>query len=163
MLWGAVFVPGRDEAAVRAEDLTGPGYELLRFFRQKVEQDNRRVTASFHGLGTPTPVFPAALGCTLIAGKTETDLRAEATDLSSAPPPSDPEALWPEGERVDTPAQDVDLPALDAGIEAAFAEPDPAHPRNTRALVVVHRGRMIAERYAPGFDARMPLIGWGAT
>jgi CubicO group peptidase (beta-lactamase class C family) len=114
-------------------------------------------------LASQTAVFRDGLGCTLIDGKTETDLRAEATGLSSAPPPSDPEALWPEGERVDTPAQDVDMAALNAGVEAAFAEPDPAHPRNTRALVVVHRGRMVAERYAPGFDATMPLIGWSMT
>jgi hypothetical protein len=32
-----------------------------------------------------------------------------------------------------------------------------------RALVVVHRGRIVAERYAPGFDATMPLIGWSMT
>jgi len=165
MLCGAVFVSGRDEAAVRAEDLTGPGYELLRFFRQKVEQDNRRVTASFYGLASQTAIFRDGLGCTLIDGKTETDLRAEATGLSSAPPPSDPEALWPEGERVDLTAlaEGVDATKLNAGIEAAFAEPDPAHPRNTRALVVVHRGRIVAERYAPGFDAAMPLIGWSMT
>ena len=163
ILCGGVLVSGRDEAAVRAEDLTGPGYELLRFFRRKVEPDNRRVTASFHGWATQTAVFRDGLGCTLIDGRREDDLRAEAAGLSYTPPPSNSETLWPEGERIDTPAQDVDLPALNAGIEAAFAEPDPAYPRNTRTLVVVHRGRMIAERYAPGFDARMPLIGWSMT
>ncbi len=55
------------------------------------------------------------------------------------------------------------MPALDAAVAAAFAEPDPAHPRNTRALVVVHRGRIVAERYAPGFDQTMPLIGWSMS
>lgn len=161
ILCAGVFVSGRGEAAVRAEDLTGPGYELLRFFRQEVERDERRVTASLHGFAAQTAIFRDGLGCTLIDGRTEDELRAEAAGLLSAPPA--PEALWPEGERVDRPAQDVDLPALDAGIEAAFAEPDPAHPRNTRALVVVHRGRIVAERYAPGFDATMPLIGWSMT
>jgi CubicO group peptidase (beta-lactamase class C family) len=165
ILCGGVFVSGRDEAAVRAADLSGPGYELLRFFRQKVERNERRVTASLYGLASQTAVFRDGLGCTLIDGKTEDDLRAEAAGLFSAPPPSDPEALWPEGERVDldAPSQNADLPALNAGVEAAFAEPDPAHPRNTRALVVVHGGRIVAERYAPGFDATMPLIGWSMT
>ncbi len=50
ILCGAVFVSGRDEAAVKAEDLSGPGYELLRFFRQRVERDKKRVIASAYGL-----------------------------------------------------------------------------------------------------------------
>jgi CubicO group peptidase (beta-lactamase class C family) len=54
----------------------------------------------------------------------------------------------------------VDAAKLEAGVKAVFAEPDPAHPRRTRALVVVHGGRIIAERYAPGVDAAMPLLGW---
>jgi CubicO group peptidase (beta-lactamase class C family) len=29
--------------------------------------------------------------------------------------------------------------------------------------VVVHRGRIAAERYAPGFNAAMPLIGWSIS
>jgi CubicO group peptidase (beta-lactamase class C family) len=59
--------------------------------------------------------------------------------------------------------QGVDATKLDAAVEAAFAEPDPAHRRNTRALVVVHGGRIVVERYAPGFDAKMPLLGWSMT
>src|SRR3990172_4912504 len=91
ILCGGVFVSERDEAAVRAEDLSGPGYELLRFFRQKVERDERRVTASLYGLASQTAVFRDGLGCTLIDGKTEDNLRAEAAGLFSAPARSDPE------------------------------------------------------------------------
>jgi CubicO group peptidase (beta-lactamase class C family) len=54
----------------------------------------------------------------------------------------------------------VDAAKLRAAVNAAFAEPDPSKPRRTRALIVVHGGRIVAERYAPGFDASMPLAGW---
>jgi CubicO group peptidase (beta-lactamase class C family) len=57
----------------------------------------------------------------------------------------------------------VDGAALAQAIDAAFSEPDPAHPRRTRALVVAHGGRIVAERYAKGFDANMPLIGWSMS
>ena len=30
-------------------------------------------------------------------------------------------------------------------------------------MVVVHRGQLIAERYAPGFDASTRLLGWSMT
>ena len=80
-------------------------------------------------------------------------------------PGGDPEAPWPRGEQVDLTSlgQGVDATKLDAAVEAAFAEPASAHRRNTRALVVVHGGRIVVERYAPGFDAKMPLLGWSMT
>ena len=164
ILCGGVFVSGRAPDDVGAEDLSGPGYELLRFFRRTVERETKRVTASFYGLAAQTAIHRDGLGCTLIDGRSEEALRAEAPALTASPP-ADPEALWPEGERVDLTAltEGVDKAALDAALEAAFAEPDHAHPRNTRTLVVVHRGRIVAERYAPGFGVAMPLVGWSMT
>jgi CubicO group peptidase (beta-lactamase class C family) len=162
ILCGAVFVSARAPQAVEAEDLTGPGFELLRYFDKQVEPTGKRVTASFHGLAAQTATFRDGFGCTRIDG--------DVTDLATVPylsplPPADPEALWPEGERVDLDAlgQGIDQAQLDAAVAAAFAEPDPAHPRNTRALVVVHGGRIVAERYAPGFNKTMPLIAWSVT
>ena len=165
ILCGGVFVSGRDEGSVRASDLSGPGYELLRFFQENVEANEKRVTASLFGLASQTAIFREGLGCTLLNGKSEEDLRRETSDLFSPLPTADTGALWPQGERVDFTSQDegVDTAKLNAAVDAAFAEPDPTHPRNTRALVVVHRGRIVAERYAQGFDARMPLIGWSMT
>jgi hypothetical protein len=155
-----VFVSGRDPAAVEAGDLSGPGFELLRYFDKRVERDDQRVTASFHGLASQTAIFRDGFGCTRIDGGTELDAPA----LSPMPPP-DPATLWPEGERVELEVwgEGIDRPALDAAVASAFTEPDPAHPRNTRALVVVHRGRIVAERYAPGFDQNVPLIAWSMT
>ena len=160
ILCGAVFVSGRDPAAVEAEDLSGPGFELLRYFDKRVERDDQRVTASFHGLASQTAVLRDGFGCTRIDGGTELD----TPTLSPLPPP-DPAAQWPEGERVDleVAGEGIDRAALDAAVASAFAEPDPAHPRNTRALVVVHGGRVVAERYAPGFNHDTKLIAWSMT
>ncbi len=165
MLCSGVFVSRREPQNLLDEDLTGPGYELLNYFDAKLEPEAKRVTASFHGLAQQTAIYRQGLGCTLIDGRTEEILRAEASDLFAPEPPYDRDALWPVGERVDLTARGtgVDGAALDAAVTAAFAEPESAHPRRTRALVVVHEGRIVAERYAPGFDAAMPLIGWSMT
>ena len=163
ILCGGVFVSGRDPQHVLAEDLRGPGYERLRFFRSGVDRENTRVTASLYGLAGQTAIFREGLGCTLIDGRTEAELRADSDGLFPTPDTTSSEALWPEGERVEIGSLDGVSGEVEKAIDAIFAEPDPSRPRNTRALVVVHRGRIVAERYAPGFDAFMPLLGWSMT
>jgi CubicO group peptidase (beta-lactamase class C family) len=164
MLCSALFVSHREESDA-AKDLTGPGYELLSLFWNTVDVEKKRVTSSIPGFTSQTAIFRDGLGCTLLDGKGEEELRAEAAGLFPSPASSENDALWPEGERVDlgVPVEGVDRPALDKAVDAAFAEPDPLHPRRTRALVVVHHGRIVAERYAQGFDAAMPLMGWSVT
>jgi CubicO group peptidase (beta-lactamase class C family) len=164
-LCGDVFISKRDPDAVLAEDLSGTGYELLRFFQSSVDRERRLVTASAFGVGRQISVFREGLGCTHVVGKSESELRDETANLFATTPAPDLHALWPEGERVDLEAlpKGVDGPALERAMDAAFAEPDPAHPRHTRALVVVYQGRIVAERYAPRFDAAMPLLGWSLS
>ncbi|MEM1231061.1 MAG: serine hydrolase [Pseudomonadota bacterium] len=47
--------------------------------------------------------------------------------------------------------------AIEAALDRAFG--GPPH-RNTLAVAVLHKGRLIAERYAPGVTAVTPLPGW---
>jgi len=163
MMCNAVFVSGRTPQDVKTTDFAAPGYELLGFFGETVEREQKRVTASAYGLAPRTAIYREGFGCTLLDGRSEQELRAEVPALD-AKPLADPQAFWPQGVRADPAlSEGVDKSSLDAAIAAAFAEPDPERPRNTRALVVVYRGRLVAERYAPGFDAAMPLIGWSMT
>jgi len=163
-LCAGVFVSKRDPAGIRAEELSGPRYELLRFFQPRIDRTQETVSASLHGFAERTSIYREGLGCTLVVGKTADQLRAEAANLFPPPPPLDRDALWPKGERVDlTLPEGVDRQALDEAMANIFAEPDPARPRRTRALIVVHRGRIVVERYAEGFDAEMPLVGWSLS
>jgi CubicO group peptidase (beta-lactamase class C family) len=159
-LCSGVFVSHRTQKDLDV-DLSGPGYELSVLFQPSVQQEGKRVTASAFGVGTQTAIFRDGLGCTLVDGRTEDDLRAQSPGLPPMPA-SNQDALWPEGERVDLEAipPGVDRAALEAGMKAACAEPDEKRPRRTRALVVVYDGRIVAECYGSGFDAKTPLLGW---
>jgi CubicO group peptidase (beta-lactamase class C family) len=64
------------------------------------------------------------------------------------------DALWPEGEGIDNPA--------DGKIAALLADAGVAGPA-MRAIVVVRNGRIVTEAYGPGFSAKTPLIGWSMT
>lgn len=55
-----------------------------------------------------------------------------------------------------------DTHALEAAIDQAFAEPE-GGGRNTLAVVVLHEGRLVAERYGDGVTPATPLHGWSMT
>jgi CubicO group peptidase (beta-lactamase class C family) len=48
-------------------------------------------------------------------------------------------------------------------LDDAFFEKDPERPLNTLAIIVVYDGKIIEERYAPGFDKNSKLMGWSMT
>src|SRR5262249_24542776 len=52
---------------------------------------------------------------------------------------------------------------LSEALDHAFAESDSGPRRFTKAVVVLHRGRLVGERYAPGVTPPTPLIGWSMT
>lgn len=54
-------------------------------------------------------------------------------------------------------------PRLRAALDRAFAEPAEPPFRRTKAVVVVHDGRVIAERYATGYGIDTPILGNSLT
>jgi CubicO group peptidase (beta-lactamase class C family) len=92
-------------------------------------------------------------GCTL--AKDRPDL-GEATGIESGANPF-----------TDAPAPDPAAnPDVEAAIDRAFgADLDPvvAEALGTRAVVVVKDGELVAERYADGFDADTPQLGWSMS
>ncbi|MFC1823228.1 serine hydrolase domain-containing protein [Thermodesulfobacteriota bacterium] len=57
----------------------------------------------------------------------------------------------------------VDADRLKSAVDDAFREPGPERKRNTRAILVVYDGKLVAERYASGFNKDMPLLGWSMS
>jgi len=55
----------------------------------------------------------------------------------------------------------IDTAALRVAVGKAFGEG--SGETGTRAVIVVYHGRIVAERYAPGFDRRTRLAGWSMT
>lgn len=67
-----------------------------------------------------------------------------------------PTSVWPEG----APDTDVDVAKVRAAADVAFQTPTPASHGETLALLAVHRGRLVFERYAPGKDATDTFPSW---
>jgi CubicO group peptidase (beta-lactamase class C family) len=148
-----VFIAGRDPAEVLKVDVQAPGHPVLTLVSTKVDREARSVTASLLGLfGASTAAARDGLGCASVPGGDVAALAASPLPALAPAAPSD--ALWPEGGRV-APSQD---PALAAILDdAALTGP------GMRAVVVVHNGRIVGERYGAGFSADTPLLGWSMS
>lgn len=162
----ALFVSGRTLESVRAEELapTRPLEALIApLLRFDVDPETATVTCTL-GRAKATAVRTAGCGCALLpAGADVAALRRRgATDDRVQPTAAAID--WPRGDRMpDARPNGIDLAAVGRAVDAAFAEPHPDKRVHTRAVVVLHRGRLVAERYADGYDAAMPLPGWSMT
>lgn len=74
---------------------------------------------------------------------------------SAAPPPVSPVALAAIAKQPGVPRE-----ALARAVDALFADDGTGE---TRALLVLRGGEIVAERYGPGFTRGTPLIGWSMS
>jgi CubicO group peptidase (beta-lactamase class C family) len=152
-----VFISGRDPDHVIDQELPKAS-----FVSYSVDHAAQTVSAHAFGLRRKTAVYRPGLGCALALEVEPAALRAQGFDPPAPAPSEDP---WPAGNGPDPrpDPHDLDRPALNAAVAEQFDDANHDPPFNTRAIVVVHRGRIVAEHYAPGFDAQMPLLGWSMT
>ncbi|RDS79658.1 class C beta-lactamase-related serine hydrolase [Dyella monticola] len=149
-LCAAAFVSHVDPDRVYAEEQRPLMGGIAWAVRYTVDRSHDEVRSSVLGLFGGLSRYREGLGCVLLLGD---DLAAQAEELTQDPTP---DAFGP---RVVAPAD----PALEAALTLAFAEPDPSHPRSTKAVVVLHDGQLIAERYAPGYGPETPIWAHSIT
>lgn len=157
------FVSGREPEHIEENDLSfDPAFGL---FKTKINQEQQHSTASFFGLVKARAVYREGLGCILLSGRDSDSVYSWPVDIPEPLPENPEEVPWPDGARMDNQPvlREIDRAALDRALERAFSELNPEKPRRTRAVVVVYKNRLAAEKYAPDIDRDMPLIGWSMT
>ena len=153
------FVSGLDPQTVFSEIMARDGLRRLRYIlRFHVDRAARTVDTSVAGLLTAHAVFHEGLGCVLRHGSKEPYILK--SDIDALKTPKTPPLLAEiAGSDLVEPAD----PALRAALDHAFEEPAEPPFRRTKAVVVVHDGRVIAERYADGIGVDTPLLGFSMT
>ena len=139
-----VFVSGREPADVEALDLH---FSFIKFTRNKVDFENKTVTSRFLW-GKSVAAWREGYGVTLLRGKKAAELQAEKYPL--APEAEGPDFLEP---------GDSALTARLAPIAKALVD-DHAYNGTPFAFVVLHEGKVVAERYREGLDAHTRLLSW---
>ena len=149
VLCTAIFASGRALDPQGADEIAADSYWILRPFRSRVDARAASVTTSFGGLRPRTAVYCPGFGATLSYG-------SAGPKRSPQPPVSSLQSPVSAHVRAAVALR----PEVQAVVDRAFLEPNPSRRRRTHAVVVVHDGDIVAERYGRGVGPDTPLPGW---
>ncbi len=147
-----VYIAQRDPQEVLAVDVQAPGHPLLKYVRVRTDAVAGTVEATLLGFfARSVAVHRDGLGC---ANAPYGEIDRVADIATSGGQVVSREALWPQGNLADF----SQYPEVDAILDDA----EMSGP-GMRAVVVVHGGRIVGERYGDAFTAVTPLLGWSMS
>lgn len=122
------------------------------------------VTASVWGLAKSKAIYRPGIGCTLVNGLSEEEIRKQHFNIPAPPLENRDTIAWPYGEKIAVAAPPViDTLQLNQALDNAMQALHKGEPAYTRAFLVLYDGKIVGERYAPGFDKNSRLIGWSMS
>lgn len=143
-LASAVFVSGRDASEVEKLDLH---FSFIQYTRNKVDYGNKTVTSRFLW-GKSVAAYREGYGVTLLRGKNQESFLAQTYPL-----PKEPEYEEP------LQAGDSAEIARLTPLAKAFVD-DKSYNGTPFAFVVLHKGKVVAERYGKGITPETKLLSW---
>jgi CubicO group peptidase (beta-lactamase class C family) len=156
-----IYVGNRDVESVLGNEL---GSFPLNLGKYEWHAEDSTVTGSVFGLSKSVAFYRKGLGCTLARGEKVEIICSQLPGLDIIRPVVSDTIEWPLGSRVSARSENgIQTEKLETVLQNAFAEPDPDHPQNTRAVIVVQNGKIIAEQYGQGFDKTSMQLGWSMT
>lgn len=160
-LCSCVMLAGRSPDDVLTNELGG---FMLSLATYKTNFKDSSTSASVWGLAARKAVYRKGLGCTLVNEISEAELRSQPWNIAASPV-SNEEKEWPAGniipDSMDLTGYNMEL--LSQTVDRAFEEPGSEKNRRTRAILIVHDGQIIIEKYADGFTRNSRQMSWSMT
>lgn len=157
-----LWVSGLDEDKLKDEFIAPQVQPLPSVWKFEIDENQKTVSVRdifFGKTYQKTAYYREGLGCTLTQDASLTDLDDQIPSDMSVPN-TDYFSPWPLGEAEITEYSNyVSYSLLDDAIDTAFAE-NGTDVKNTLSVAVVHRGQLVAERYAEGVDKSTRLLSW---
>lgn len=163
-LCAGLWVVGRDNErtaeTVIEEDISRfPAFRWSPDYEFSVDEAAGSATVTQPGVGSRSAHYSGDQGCSILPVAAERPFFEPQDLLSTLPPPEEQD--WPTGDRgAHAEFPEVDSEALEAALDHAFNDDALDVPQNTRGVVVVYRGKIVAERYADGWGPYTPQISW---
>ncbi len=145
-----VFIGGQDPKDVGEEELQ---FGLIKYASYEVDTVQKSVTATVLGMGKKTAYFTRQNGCVIL----------NDTERKNWKSIQNKQYAVREIPLVDAKADFAKNKQLQQVIDAQFKDDNPAEPFGTRAIIVLKDGKLIGEKYAPGFSENSKHIGWSMT
>ncbi|CAF3468859.1 unnamed protein product [Rotaria socialis] len=157
-----VFIAGRNEGLKEKDDLPS---DLMKYATVTIDHKDLSASSSFFGLAHSKAIYRPGLGATLIHELTEKEIRAQKFNLTSPPDVNQDDIPWPMGDKTDhySIPSNINRTLLQDAISSLFIEKDRKKLINTRAVVVVYDGKLIAEQYARSWPRTSKHLGWSMT
>jgi len=147
------FLQGRTKTSIKNEELNSFPLSLGNI---EINYSDSTVTGTVLGMAKRKAIYRNGFGCTLVNDLSEDDLRAQKFIVPSLIKASD--TVW---------ANDTlqgNLPfnesKLESAVATAFQNEYNKKPVLTKALLVVFKNKIIAEKYASGYNQNSMLLGW---
>jgi len=154
-LASGVFLSEREQEDIEAVDLN---FSFIKYTKNRVDHENKTVTSRFLWHKSKV-VYDKNYGCTIVRDFTETEILDRPPLLYKSNTDQNYNLNWPAGDRINSSIiEDVDYTVLSDAVNNAFGDEIPH--LGTRALLVVHHNKLIAEHYAEGFDVSTRLLSW---
>jgi CubicO group peptidase (beta-lactamase class C family) len=158
----AFYLQHRNPDSIIKEELS---FFPLSLASYDINAADSSVTASVWGLAKSKAIYRTGIGCTLVNGIPEAEIRKQHFNIPMPPSENKDTIAWPYGEQIaDTVTAAIDTALLQKAIDNAMQAPGRnGKPAYTRAFLVVYDGKIVGERYAPGFDKNSRHIGWSMS
>lgn len=154
----SVFIGKR---SLTLTDATDNAFGPVNLADDKVDFQTRKASASVFGLLERTAVYREGLGSVLINDdykENDSYLTPKRTykSIDSIPYP------FGTGKPKDTLFDQIDYQQLEKAVSNAFDSTNETD-KQTRAVLVLYKDHLIAEKYATGFDENSIFLGWSMT
>lgn len=158
-----VYLMDRNPEEVIKRDMD-PFYDpLMKLVSFEFDKEHQTAKATMLGMFTQTALYRPGVGCTLMQGVSRNDLLVQSEGIQEYER-THREDQWPYGDVVaQNQNPDIDWLQLEKGIEGAFEDNTELKSIDTRAVIVVYDGEIVAEKYADGFGPNSRFLSWSAS
>ena len=151
------FIDHRSQGIIEKND---NDIEMITLANNTIDESGKFSTASVFGLKERKAIYREGLGATLINDDFDVSkpykVPKRTKIKNNLPFP------YGDNEPKDTVFTNIDYAKLNAAVANAFDEKGKINKR-TRAVLVIYKDKIIAEKYGPGIDKNSKILGWSMT